>query len=72
MSEDAIDLKYARQVSDYIGSDHTEVYMTPQEVLASLETVIYWEHTTSQQFVPLWECIWCVKQSMNTRISESF
>ena len=41
MSEDAIDLKYARQVSDYIGSDHTEVYMTPQEVLASLETVIY-------------------------------
>lgn len=41
MSEDAIDLKYAKQVSDYIGSDHTEVYMTPQEVLSSLETVIH-------------------------------
>ena len=40
MSEDAIDLKYARQVADYIGSDHTEVYMTPDEVLSSLETVI--------------------------------
>ena len=26
MSEDAIDLKYAREVADYIGSDHTEVY----------------------------------------------
>ena len=40
MSEDAIDLKYANQVADYIGSDHTEVYMTPDEVLSSLETVI--------------------------------
>lgn len=40
MSEDAIDLKYARAVADYIGSDHTEVYMTPEEVLDSLETVV--------------------------------
>ena len=40
MSEDAIDLKYARQVADYIGSDHTEVYMTPDEVLSSLKNVI--------------------------------
>ena len=40
MSEDAIDLKYAKQVADYIGADHTEVYMTPGEVLSSLEKVI--------------------------------
>ena len=40
MSEDAIDLKYAKQVAEYIGSDHKEVFMTPDEVLASLETVI--------------------------------
>ena len=40
MSEDAIDLKYAKQVADYIGSDHTEIYMTPDDVLSSLETVI--------------------------------
>ena len=40
MSEDAIDLKYAKQVADFIGSDHTEVYMTPEEVLSSLEKVI--------------------------------
>lgn len=40
MSEDAIDLKYARQVAQYIGSDHKEVYMTPDEVTATLETVI--------------------------------
>ncbi len=40
MSEDAIDLKYAKQVADYIGSNHKEVYMTPQDVLSSLEKVI--------------------------------
>ncbi len=40
MSEDAIDLKYAKQVADFIGSDHTEVYMTPEEVISSLERVI--------------------------------
>ncbi len=40
MSEDAIDLKYAKQVADFIGSDHTEVYMTPEEVISSLESVI--------------------------------
>ncbi|MBP5311440.1 MAG: asparagine synthase (glutamine-hydrolyzing), partial [Clostridia bacterium] len=40
MSGDAIDLKYARQAADHIGSDHTEVFMTPEEVIGSLETVI--------------------------------
>lgn len=40
MDVDAIDLKYAKQVADYIGADHTEVIMTREEVLESLETVI--------------------------------
>lgn len=40
MSTDAIDLKYAKQVADYIGSDHTEVIITKEDVLESLETVI--------------------------------
>ena len=40
MSEDAIDLKYAKEVADYIGSDHTEVIMTKKQVLDSLESVI--------------------------------
>ena len=31
---------YARQVAEYIGSEHTEVIMTRQQVLDSLETVI--------------------------------
>ena len=40
MEKDAIDLKYARQAAEFIGSDHTEVYMTREQVLRSLEEVI--------------------------------
>ena len=40
MSEDAIDLKYAKQVADYIGSDHHEVIITKEQVLDSLEELI--------------------------------
>lgn len=40
MSEDAIDLKYAKQVAEYLGSHHTEVIITKDDVLDSLETVI--------------------------------
>ena len=40
MSEDAIDLKYARTVAEHIGSEHTEVFMTPDDVISSLEEVI--------------------------------
>ena len=40
MSEDAIDLKYAKEVADYIGSDHTEVIITKEQVLHALPEVI--------------------------------
>ncbi len=40
MSEDAIDLKYAKQVAEYIGSEHTEVIITKDDVLESLDGVI--------------------------------
>ena len=41
MEGDAIDLKYAKEVADYIGSDHTEVIMTKDQVLSSLDEVIH-------------------------------
>ena len=40
MAHDAIDLKYARQVADYLGSAHTEVLMTGEQVLSTLEELI--------------------------------
>ena len=41
MATDAIDLKYAREAADYIGSDHTEVIITKEDVLAALEDVVH-------------------------------
>ena len=41
MVGDAIDLKYARQAADWMGSQHTEVIMTREQVLSSLEEVIH-------------------------------
>jgi asparagine synthase (glutamine-hydrolysing) len=40
MSEDAIDLKYAREVADYIGSDHREIIITKDIVLKALPEVV--------------------------------
>lgn len=40
MDIDAIDLKYAKQVADYIHSDHTEVIITKEDVLEALPNVV--------------------------------
>lgn len=50
MEKDAIDLKYAREVADFIGSDHHEVIISSEDVLSHLRQVIYylesWDITT--------------------------
>ena len=50
MEDDAIDLKYARKVADYIGSDHTEFKMTKDDILSALPEVVRiletWDITT--------------------------
>lgn len=40
MSTDAIDLKYAKEVADFIHSDHQEIIITKEDVLAALPEVI--------------------------------
>ncbi|MCR5478222.1 MAG: asparagine synthase B [Lachnospiraceae bacterium] len=40
MDVDAIDLKYAREVADFIGSDHHEVIITGKDVTDALEEVL--------------------------------
>ena len=65
MSEDAIDLKYAKQVADYIGSDHTEVIITKEDVLAALERRdrSCWAPMTSPPSAPAWACTWSARPS---------
>lgn len=41
MSTDAIDLKYAKEVADYIHSEHREIIITREDVLAILPEVIH-------------------------------
>ena len=41
MVGDAIDLKYAKQVSDYLGTEHTEILISKEDILSSIEEVIY-------------------------------
>ena len=38
MSEDAIDLKYAKETADYIGSEHTEIIITKDDVINALDS----------------------------------
>ena len=40
MNEDAIDLKYAKEVADYLGSDHHEIIINKDIVIESLEEVV--------------------------------
>ena len=41
MDTDPIDLKYAKQAADYLGTDHTEVIINKNDVLKTLDEVIY-------------------------------
>lgn len=41
MDKDAIDLKYAKEVADYLHTNHHEIIITKEEVLSALEEVIY-------------------------------
>ena len=40
MNTDAIDLKYAKEVADHIGSDHKEIIITRDDVINALKEVI--------------------------------
>lgn len=41
MESDPIDLKYAKQVADYLGTEHTEVIMNKENLYQHLKEVIY-------------------------------
>ncbi len=72
MEKDAIDLKYAKQVADYIGSDHTEVFMTKQEVLDSLEEVIHllgtYDITTIRASMGMYLCCKWIHENTDVRV----
>ncbi|MBQ9346407.1 MAG: asparagine synthase B, partial [Oscillibacter sp.] len=72
MDTDPIDLKYARETAKYIGADHTEVTMTREEVLDSLETVIAllgtWDITTIRASMGMYLCCKAIHQRTDIRV----
>ena len=72
MDVDAIDLKYARTAADFIGAEHTEVYMTRQQVLDSLEEVIAalgtWDITTIRASMGMYLCCKAIHEQTDVRV----
>ena len=72
MDTDAIDLRYARKAADYIGSDHTEVIMTKEEVLSSLEEVVRllgtWDITTIRASIGMYLVCKYIHENTDIRV----
>lgn len=72
MTHDAIDSKYAAEVAAYIGSDHTNVIMTREDVLQALRTVIYhletWDITTVRASIGMYLVCKYIREKTNIKV----
>ena len=72
MDTDPIDLKYARETADFLGADHTEVIMTRQEVLDSLDGLIAllgtWDITTIRASMGMYLCCKAIHERTDIRV----
>ena len=72
MDKEAIDLKYAREAAEYIGAEHTEIFMTRQQVLDSLEEVIAalgtWDITTIRASMGMYLCCKAIHEQTDVRV----
>ena len=72
MDTDAIDLKYARQAAQFIGSDHTEVLITRDDVLRALPDVVAalgtWDITTIRASVGMYLCCKAIRERTDIRV----
>ncbi len=72
MSEDAIDLKYAKIVADFIHSEHTEIIITKEDVIKCLEKVIYhlesWDITTIRASIGMYLICQWIKEHTDIKV----
>ena len=72
MDLDAIDLKYARQVADYIHSNHHEVIITRDDVINALEPVIAalgtWDITTVRASIGMYLVCKAIHEKSDLRV----
>jgi asparagine synthase (glutamine-hydrolysing) len=71
LNEGAIDLKYAKIVADYIGSDHMEIIFTMKDVFDNLHHLIYlletWDITTIRASVGMYLMCKHISNETNVR-----
>ena len=72
MDQDAIDLKYAREVADFLGAEHTEVYMTRDDVIRVLPEIIHllgtWDITTIRASIGMYLCCKAIHEQTDVRV----
>jgi len=72
MDTDPIDLGYAKQVADFIHSDHMEVRMTMEEVIANLEQIISrlgtWDITTIRASMGMYLCCKAIHEKTDIKV----
>lgn len=72
MNEDAIDLKYAKEVADYLGCEHTEVIIDKDTVIDSLEEVVAalgtFDITTVRASMGMYLCCKAIREQTDIRV----
>ncbi|QOF67454.1 asparagine synthase B [Actinobacillus sp. GY-402] len=72
MDTDPIDLKYAKEVADFLGAEHTEVIMTKDDVLAALEKVIWhletWDITTVRASIGMYLVCKYIRENTDLKV----
>ncbi|MDG2916370.1 asparagine synthase B [Bisgaard Taxon 10/6] len=72
MDTDPIDLKYAKEVADFLGAEHTEVIMTKDDVPAALEKVIWhletWDITTVRASIGMYLVCKYIRENTDLKV----
>ncbi len=72
MDTDAIDLKYARRAAEYIGSEHTEIIITKDDVIQALRPVIKslesWDITTIRASIGMYLLCKAIHETTDVRV----
>ena len=67
-----IDLKYAKQVADYLGTDHHEVIFTQEDIKNVLRTIIWptetWDVTTVRASTPMYLLCKYIRENSDIRV----
>ena len=72
LDRNPIDLKYAKQMSDYLGTRHHEVIFTQNDIYAVLRNIVWvtetWDVTTIRASIPMYLLCKYIRSKSNVRV----